>query len=524
MKQCGGRLVLACMAVLLAGFAGGCARPDRASQSAAADAVDEVVMARRQWVASREAMLADVIAHPAKLQWADDDLRELIQLRQAEVVRAYEKLRDDGRRSAAERLAAVLALRRIGVGGSDDEIVRIASSDSDALLCLMAELPMLYPQGATLSPQMHQLVANTIRDGDDWVSGVAARWAGLRAEAGLAEAVLERFARATDPQLEELLGYAAGRLRPSLQLLQELQRRMRPGEPLFYTHGLWGVAALGRSTSDVALRDAAADVCWRYLSAQPDLPGMDGAAMEALDLISALEPKEAARARLKSLADGAAWAIVRIQAGEALAALEASPQAGAISHPESSDSRWAAIGRSLVEHGVIKADEAAATCIVLRGASLDGPAGVSFLAKAKRAVVFDAESGSVPCRHDLLVGEFSRASAGHFRPEVVLESYRSEEPAARGGRYRLQFVHAGKVYRTELQDHGDWYDVAGVVGLIHRALSDAGVAERFVPVNTGDQTAIWIFGPPEAVRRWVETTQHEIGTTADTARTASDRP
>ena len=110
---------------------------------------------------------------------------------------------------------------------------------------------------------------------------------------------------------------------------------------------------------------------------------------------------------------------------------------------------------------------------------------------------FDVETGMFPNQHDELVLLFAESSRGRFQPSAVVETVLGDIENAN---YVLEFITNGQIYRGNLIDHGDWYDVERISAMIERALSDAGGEERFVGVATGDQTASFIFGNPKVIK------------------------
>jgi hypothetical protein len=46
---------------------------------------------------------------------------------------------------------------------------------------------------------------------------------------------------------------------------------------------------------------------------------------------------------------------------------------------------------------------------------------------------------------------------------------------------------------------GDYYDTERTTAAINRALQDAGLSERFLAIDTGDQTACFVFGQPDRI-------------------------
>jgi hypothetical protein len=116
---------------------------------------------------------------------------------------------------------------------------------------------------------------------------------------------------------------------------------------------------------------------------------------------------------------------------------------------------------------------------------------------AKSALAFDVETGMLPCRHDNLVREFANASRGRFQPEAVLEIWQRSKDDDFEAPYTLQFVVNQNLYRAELRNLGDWYDVERVVQSINAALSQANILERFVGLATDGQVAQFVFADPK---------------------------
>jgi hypothetical protein len=108
---------------------------------------------------------------------------------------------------------------------------------------------------------------------------------------------------------------------------------------------------------------------------------------------------------------------------------------------------------------------------------------------------FDTESSDVPPRHDELIREFAENSRGIFAPEAVLQ----REGKGRRVVVVVQFVFRGQLYRFQVRDLSDYYDLERMVGTINKALADAGLRERFLSRDTGDQIADFIFGDPRLI-------------------------
>lgn len=115
---------------------------------------------------------------------------------------------------------------------------------------------------------------------------------------------------------------------------------------------------------------------------------------------------------------------------------------------------------------------------------------------ARRAAAFDVETGELPCRHDKLVADFADISAGKFTPTALLETWQQSHDDDFDASYLLQFVCNGRLYRGEIRNLGDWYDVERVVAMMNQALSDAGTAKRFLGLDSDGQVAMFVFADP----------------------------
>jgi hypothetical protein len=108
---------------------------------------------------------------------------------------------------------------------------------------------------------------------------------------------------------------------------------------------------------------------------------------------------------------------------------------------------------------------------------------------------FDTESNEVPPRHDHLIQEFAGNSRGIFAPEAVLQ----REGKRRGVPVMVQFVFLDRLYRFQVRDYSDYYDLERLAGAINKAIADAGHHERFLSIDTGGQIADFIFGDPRLI-------------------------
>ncbi|NLX99237.1 MAG: hypothetical protein GXY83_24125 [Rhodopirellula sp.] len=116
-------------------------------------------------------------------------------------------------------------------------------------------------------------------------------------------------------------------------------------------------------------------------------------------------------------------------------------------------------------------------------------------------LAFDAENGMLPCRHDQLLRDFANSSRGVFTPEAVCQQWHQRGPEDFEADYTLQFIYHGRLYRVQLRNQGDWYDVERLVMAVNRALQDAGHSERFHALAGGGQVAEFVFATPKAVQK-----------------------
>jgi hypothetical protein len=118
---------------------------------------------------------------------------------------------------------------------------------------------------------------------------------------------------------------------------------------------------------------------------------------------------------------------------------------------------------------------------------------LAILGHVRILVWFDAETGQVPSPHDYLIRDFAENSRNLFQPEAVYQGENKNKKAP------VQFICQDRLYRFNARTDWDYYDIERTVGAINRALKDSGVEERFVEMETGDQTACYIFGAPRRI-------------------------
>ncbi len=126
---------------------------------------------------------------------------------------------------------------------------------------------------------------------------------------------------------------------------------------------------------------------------------------------------------------------------------------------------------------------------------------IPFLEAEGLLLYFDAEASVVPVRYDDLILQFSKASHGKFENVVVWMDY-EEDIVNETIRYKVYLLANNKVYIGYPQALGDWYNVGFVAKLMNMALSEAGIKERYVFIDTGDQMVQFLFGPEDKVKQF----------------------
>ncbi|MCA9255417.1 MAG: hypothetical protein KDA33_07250, partial [Phycisphaerales bacterium] len=136
----------------------------------------------------------------------------------------------------------------------------------------------------------------------------------------------------------------------------------------------------------------------------------------------------------------------------------------------------------------------------------DAPMGLtSILHAAGMLIVFDAETGEIPVRHDQLIEEFGAASGGAFRPTACYEEMLQDHPDDWKAPYRVEFVAGDRLYRFGARNFGDWYDVERIVDVCNWALKDTGSLRRFYSMEWGGQIACFVCVTPSQAKALSET-------------------
>jgi hypothetical protein len=121
---------------------------------------------------------------------------------------------------------------------------------------------------------------------------------------------------------------------------------------------------------------------------------------------------------------------------------------------------------------------------------------MSVLEKQNVLISFDTETDLVPVGYDELFEKFASKTNGTFKDVLF---YMEAKESDSGFEYTLTIVTDKNAYITNFIDNEDWYKMALVENLLERTLNDLNSKDRFIPVNTWDQTSIYIFGDPTNV-------------------------
>jgi hypothetical protein len=505
----------------------------------------EIAAARQAWAEQREDRLNKFLNYPDAIRSFNRESLALVREQRRRSVEALTNLRDAASKPAKVRIQAIRALKLLDVAPSADQLVQLARTDTDATIALLSELldsDGLYPRNQPLPDPIKAFVVACVGSQEPRVRSEAAHLAAWRELREAGEPLTRLLQQQSKPDLALLR--SAARLCPSAEVLRKIEPELKGGGgPLAGNGALAAVADLAEATTNAALKAAAVDLCVRYLKQQRDQPFIDGDTMTAVHAIAKALPAEKAKATLSDLVRSGKWRHMR---ESALAQLEEIDPASA--RQLAKETRLNLHARDASTNGKPKrtAEELAATCVrhglltqteadaaikasANRPKSEHEPAPSADCAEglfhaANRFLAFDVETGECPNRHDLLLEDFAKASAGLFRPEAILERYNDPQAKSEGwtetgkGKYTVQFIMGPSLYRFEPQDLGDWYDVEAVVAAIHKALADAGISERFVALESGGQDAGFIFARPQALAAAAPELDLTLGKDLDQAR------
>ena len=110
----------------------------------------------------------------------------------------------------------------------------------------------------------------------------------------------------------------------------------------------------------------------------------------------------------------------------------------------------------------------------------------------------DMEAGVYPVGYDWLVSEFSRLAA---RQNIAIDKISMDlekGPCEGREQYRVRWSLKGAGYGIDFYDDSDWYSPL-IMQALNTSLFLQGYRQRFVSLDTGDQTAHFILGDPDIV-------------------------
>ena len=125
-------------------------------------------------------------------------------------------------------------------------------------------------------------------------------------------------------------------------------------------------------------------------------------------------------------------------------------------------------------------------------------------------LMFDAETGMLPVDYDKVLMDMANNSGGKLNDVQVwmdvtgpdgMSIDNFEDQPIDTIKYKITLLANQKAYIAEPEDIGDWYDVQFLLDLMNKVAADAGLQERYSLLNNGDQVAVIIFGPEEAVKK-----------------------
>ena len=126
---------------------------------------------------------------------------------------------------------------------------------------------------------------------------------------------------------------------------------------------------------------------------------------------------------------------------------------------------------------------------------LESEDAVAVLQAAGYAHWFDVETGAFPNQHDALLRELAEL----VRPTLDGVVFEEVAPSDDEGPYQLFAYADGMRYRTRAENHGDWYDVDAVLRLLDALLQARKSSDRYLALDTGDQTLVVVGGPRRAI-------------------------
>jgi hypothetical protein len=132
----------------------------------------------------------------------------------------------------------------------------------------------------------------------------------------------------------------------------------------------------------------------------------------------------------------------------------------------------------------------------------DSDAAENILLSAGLAYWFDVETGMFPNQHDTLMRNLALLVSPTLQDVIFEEKTPGGDDDSIP--YQLTVYAAGKRYRAQADNYGDWYDVITVLQLLNRVMEDLKAPERFTPLESTDQTMIVVAATPATMANAVK--------------------
>ena len=116
----------------------------------------------------------------------------------------------------------------------------------------------------------------------------------------------------------------------------------------------------------------------------------------------------------------------------------------------------------------------------------------AFWRAINRVVHFDAEQGRIPVNYDSLIFEIH--SQIESLPPITVQTIANKKTNEYS--YTIEVVLQETSYKVNPEDYGDYYDTQTILNLINYILFDTGKEHRLIPLETEDQSAIYILSKP----------------------------
>jgi hypothetical protein len=116
---------------------------------------------------------------------------------------------------------------------------------------------------------------------------------------------------------------------------------------------------------------------------------------------------------------------------------------------------------------------------------------------------FDTETDFLPVDYDQLLHNFSGKSNGLLNDMLVWMDVTENKLTGKFG-YVITVIYKNHAFIARPEDVGDWYDIMTVNALLDKILEHSGSPKRFVVMETGDQTASYVFGIPAVIQEIIQ--------------------